>query len=59
LKQWEVAQLLGITPEHLSRLIKQMEKEGIIGRENGWLIIRNPKKLSRSGERSREFPRSK
>jgi len=59
LKQWEVAQLLGITPEHLSRLIKQMEKEGIILRDNGWLILRNPKKLSHTGSTSRDLSQSK
>ena len=48
LKQWEVAQLLGLSPEHLSRLIKQMENEGIIARENGWMIFLKPKKLSHS-----------
>jgi CRP-like cAMP-binding protein len=43
-----MAQLLGLTPEHLSRLIKQMENEGIICRENSWLILCNPKKLLHS-----------
>jgi CRP/FNR family transcriptional regulator, polysaccharide utilization system transcription regulator len=59
LKQWEVAQLLGLSPEHLCRLIKQMENEGIISRENGWLILRNMKKLSLSGSGSRDLSQSK
>ncbi|MHC4489011.1 MAG: Crp/Fnr family transcriptional regulator [Planctomycetota bacterium] len=59
LKQWELAQLLGLTPEHLSRLIKQMENKGIIGRERGWLIYRNPQKLSYSGRALRDFSESK
>ncbi|HWP44666.1 MAG TPA: Crp/Fnr family transcriptional regulator [Blastocatellia bacterium] len=39
MKQWEIAQLIGITPEHLCRLQRQMEQEGLLHRENGWLII--------------------
>jgi CRP/FNR family cyclic AMP-dependent transcriptional regulator len=59
LKHWEIAQLLGLTPEYLSRLIKQMENEGIIGRENDWLIYRNPKKLSHSGKAPGDLSQSK
>jgi CRP-like cAMP-binding protein len=49
LKLWEVAQLLALTPQHLCRLIKQMEIEGILLRKNGWLIIPEPKMLWDSG----------
>src|SRR5262249_27687394 len=28
LRHWEIAQLIGITPEHLSRVLKQIKKEG-------------------------------
>ena len=45
LKNWEVAQLLSLTPQHLCRLIKQLEKEGILMRKNGWVILPDPKKL--------------
>jgi CRP/FNR family transcriptional regulator, cyclic AMP receptor protein len=45
LKHWEMAQLLAFTPQHLSRLIRQMEKEGIILRKNGWLVLSEPKRL--------------
>ena len=44
LKQWEIAQLLGLSPEHLSRLIKQMEAEDVVARKNDWLIYQPPKK---------------
>lgn len=30
LKHWEIAQLIAVTPEHLSRLLKKMQQEGII-----------------------------
>jgi CRP-like cAMP-binding protein len=39
LKYWEIAQLIGITPEHLSRVLKQIQDDGIMSRENGSLII--------------------
>jgi predicted transcriptional regulator of viral defense system len=45
LKNWEVAQLLSLTPQHLCRLVKQLEKEGILMRKNGWVILPDPKKL--------------
>ncbi len=45
LKQWEVAQLLAVTPQYLCRLIKQMEKEGLLVRNDGWLILPEPKRL--------------
>jgi len=45
LKNWEVAQLLALTPQHLCRLVKQLENEGVIMRKNGWVILPDPKKL--------------
>ncbi len=39
LKHWEVAGLIAITPEYLSRLLTQMEREGVIQRDRGWLIV--------------------
>jgi CRP-like cAMP-binding protein len=39
LKFWEMAQLVGITPEHLSRVLKQVEEEGLVCRENGCFVI--------------------
>jgi CRP-like cAMP-binding protein len=30
LKHWEIAQLIAVTPEHLSRLLKKMQQEGLI-----------------------------
>jgi CRP-like cAMP-binding protein len=49
LKQWELAQLLALTPQHLSRLIRQLENEGIIRRKNGWLVLAEPRKLWHPG----------
>jgi CRP-like cAMP-binding protein len=49
LKHWEVAQLLALTPQHLCRLIRQMENEGILQRKNGWLVLSEPKRLWHPG----------
>ena len=35
----ELAQLIGVTPEHLSRLLKEIEFEGLIRRDKGWIVI--------------------
>jgi CRP-like cAMP-binding protein len=45
LKQTEIAELIAVTPEHLSRVLKQMQNEGILRREKGWIIIADPQKL--------------
>ena len=49
LKNWEVAQLLSFTPQHLCSLMKQLEGKGIVKRNNGWLIIPQPKRLFSHG----------
>ena len=38
---WEVAQLLAMTPWHLSRLLRECETEGILERDRGWLVVRD------------------
>lgn len=45
LKYREIAQLLGITSEHLSRVFKQMEEEELVVREDKSWIIAHPRKL--------------
>jgi CRP-like cAMP-binding protein len=45
LKNWEVAQLIAVTPTYLSRLFAQLEKAGILKRSAGWIIVRDPRKL--------------
>lgn len=46
LKNWEIAELISVTPEHLSRLMKQMQKEGLISRKRNWLVVLDRQKLS-------------
>lgn len=44
-KQWEVAQLLAITPTYLCRLLAELEAEEIISRRGGWITLRKPESL--------------
>lgn len=45
LKLWEIAQFLAVTPSYLSRLMKALEADGLIQRENGWIKVTNADKL--------------
>jgi len=45
LRYWEVAQLLAITPTYLSRLFRELERDGVISRSKGWILIRKPADL--------------
>jgi CRP/FNR family transcriptional regulator len=45
LKHLEIAQLIVVTPEHLSRLLKELEQDGLLRRQKGWVIIQDPRKL--------------
>jgi CRP/FNR family transcriptional regulator, cyclic AMP receptor protein len=50
LQRQELAQMLSVTPEYLSRLLGKMEKDGTIRREMGWLIVPDPEHLWRAPE---------
>lgn len=41
LKHREMAQMIAVTPEHLSRLLKSLEQEGAIKRDGNVLMVRN------------------
>ena len=45
LKQWEIAQLIAVTPQYLNRLLKEKEATGMISREKGRVIVCNPERL--------------
>jgi CRP/FNR family transcriptional regulator len=47
LLQQELAQAIGVSPEHLSRLLKQLDVEGLIVRRKGRLQIPNDSVLLR------------
>jgi CRP/FNR family transcriptional regulator len=41
----DLAGLLSITPEHLSRLLRQLTDEGLIRRAKGWIVVTDLRKL--------------
>jgi CRP-like cAMP-binding protein len=46
LKREEIAQMIAVSPEHVSRMLKQMEQEGVIHKKKGWIIIPDVETLS-------------
>lgn len=44
-KHWEIAQLIAITPQHLSRVLKAMEADGVIRQEKRRIILIDPTRL--------------
>jgi CRP-like cAMP-binding protein len=46
LKQKEVAELIAVTPEHLSRLLHELSRAGLVHLRNGWIVIPNPQALT-------------
>jgi CRP-like cAMP-binding protein len=38
-KQWEIAELLAITPEHTSRILRRMEQRGLVMRSGGHIFV--------------------
>jgi CRP-like cAMP-binding protein len=45
LHHWELAEFIGVRPEYLSRLLREMEAEDLIRRDKGWIIIPDPARL--------------
>lgn len=45
LKHWEVAQLIAVTPAYLSRLLNQLELEGVVRRDRKAFAIPDPQRL--------------
>ena len=50
LKNWEVAELIAVTPEHLSRVLKEMQREGFLNKDKGWIVIPRDSILAQPGE---------
>jgi CRP/FNR family transcriptional regulator, cyclic AMP receptor protein len=46
LRNWELAQLIAVTPEYLCRLLKRMQQDGILRQNKGFMIIPDVDKLS-------------
>lgn len=47
LKHWEMAQAIGVDATYLSRLLNALERDGVLRRTKGWLVICAPEKLVR------------
>jgi len=45
LKQWELAQLLAVTPAYLSRLLDRLEQDGTLTRRKGWIVVPDATRL--------------
>ncbi len=45
LRQWELALLIGVTREHLSRMLRQLQREGCLLRRKGWFVLPDPGRL--------------
>jgi CRP-like cAMP-binding protein len=39
LKQREVAELIAVTPEHLSRLLHELSRDGLLHLRDGWIVV--------------------
>ncbi|HYP26654.1 MAG TPA: Crp/Fnr family transcriptional regulator [Blastocatellia bacterium] len=39
MKHAEMARFIAVSPEHLSRLLRQLQEDGIIRRQKGWIIV--------------------
>ncbi len=50
LKSQDLAEIIAVTPEHLCRLLKEMEKDGVIRREKGMLTVTNSQGFLQSDE---------
>lgn len=50
LRQWEIAELLGVTPEHLCRVIRRLEGKGVVLRRRSKLVVADAERLAQSSE---------
>lgn len=55
LKHREIAELIAVTPEHLSRILKQMQDKGIITQHKGWMVILDPDKIRQAASAAISF----
>lgn len=46
LKNWELAELLAVTPEHLCRLLRLMRRDRNVPQEKPAMKVRNPKRVA-------------
>lgn len=41
LKRWELASLVAVCPEHLSRLLRALQDEGLVQLDKSWIVVRD------------------
>ena len=46
LTQTVIADALGLTPIHTNRVLRQLERDGLLERENGWIAFRHQDRLA-------------
>jgi CRP/FNR family transcriptional regulator len=46
LRHWELAELIAVTPEHLSRLLKLMHRDRNVAQENATVKVRNQRNVA-------------
>ena len=46
LKRWELASLIAVTPEHLSRLLRQLRDDGVIRVYDGTIVVPDVRRLA-------------
>jgi len=56
LKQHELAEIIGISPEHLCRLVKKMEGQGIIINEKGIITVQDVSRFSSLKSPNKKLP---
>ena len=39
LRQWELAEYLSVSPSYVSRLWRELEEEGVVQRQKGWIYL--------------------
>jgi CRP/FNR family transcriptional regulator len=55
LAKQEIAGLLGITPQRLSVILREMKRDEVIGEEQGWIILQNLRVLRAEAAMGEEF----
>ena len=59
LTKQDMAGWIGITPQHLSAILRDLKRDGLLTEENGWIIFRDLKRLTyeaETGAKSRPSP---
>lgn len=53
---WELATLIGVSPEHLSRLLRGLQQSGVIVRQKGFIVVPDITRLCPAWEFEQDLP---